>query len=314
METYDWKVAQDEDGLNQVCEQLTHCRAEHNDLELGRGLLALSFLVKWVRSDTETPPFVRSRELALEALDVFRRIGAQEEILHAALASLPFSPPAQTEQLLAEAQEIAEKLPDETFRGLVWAAKARTIALRDPDEAEDLNDRAIAIFRRTGNKANLAQSLFSRSIAGESDANKRDAAIEAAQLYRKLGDFSQACRCTQMAILNSALSHSLLDIEPLIRQGLEDAYATGEHRNEGYYYGKLAEIAESKGDTEEAAKYRRWRQDIEESDGRTPLERWQDQFDCVELMLMKARIDGDKDTAKQLRKQLKDLKATKPAV
>ncbi|RYG42512.1 hypothetical protein EON79_18725, partial [bacterium] len=62
-----WNVPETEEGLQTLLARLEESRRAGDEAAVGRGLLALAWLVKWVRSDNDEPPFVRAGTLAQEA-------------------------------------------------------------------------------------------------------------------------------------------------------------------------------------------------------------------------------------------------------
>ena len=282
-------------------------------VETGNGLLALSFLVKWVRSDTVQPPFVRSHELAMQALDVFRQAGHEKGQVRALVTASAMVAPSTRENMLSEAEALADSLGEENLVAMVLAAKARGLAMSDRARATELHRRVLEIYRRTGNQRGQAQSLFSLAIGEGDSAKKRDYAMEAARLYRALGDAGEASRCVSIALMNAEEIQPLTDLEGLVREGLEDALKAANRSQERHFYDKLALIALSKGNVEEADKYRRWSKDLEAADGLTPRERWENDVEMTKTMISMAKTQGNKDATKVFQDELKRLKASKPS-
>lgn len=308
----DWNVPRTEEGLQQVLHGLERCRAASNLVEVGNGLLALSFLVKWVRSDTSQPPFVRSHELALEALEAFRQARDVKGQVRALVAATAMTDPGTRESLLSEAASLAEEIGDEDCVAMVLAAKARGLALADREQASELQRRVLEIYRRTGNERGIAQCLFSLSIGSGTSAEKRDCAVEAARLYREMREPAEAARCVMIAMMNAEEIEPLGELESLAREGLQDALDAGDRGDEGHFYGKLAVVVAAKGQFEEAAKYQRWAADLRDADGLTPLERWKGEVEMAKMMIGMAKTQGHKDAAKLFQDELKSLKASKP--
>lgn len=312
MSEYVWDAPRTEEGFQKILLQLQRCRAEGNDVEIGNGLLALSYLVKWVRSDTEASPFVRAHELSLEALEIFRRAENANGQIRALINATVMADPKTREEMLAEAENLAERTGDENIVASVLAAKARKLGLSDRPQAEVLQQRVLAIYRRTGNKAGQANSLFSLSILEGTSEQKRDYALEAASLYREMGDYGQAARTMSIALMNATEIQPLVELEDLVRQGLQNALDSGEHCLEERFYNDLAFISAAKGQVEEAAKYRRWAQDIQDSDGLTPLERWKEDIEMTKMIISMSKVSGSKDAVDTFKMELKRLKASKP--
>jgi hypothetical protein len=310
----DWDAPRTEEGLQQVLSRLTACRAAGDLEETGNGLLELSYLVKWVRSDTEQPPFVRSHELALEALAIFRRAGHERAQVRSLVAASALANPRAREEMLAEGESLAQKLGDQNLIAMVLAARARSIALSDSAKAAELHRPVLEIYRRTGNLKGQANCLLSLAITGdEGPAEKRDFATKAANLFRDAEDPKEASLCVSVALWNAEEIQPLTELEDLARQGLEDALNAGDRLQEGHFYGKLALIAVAKSQIEEADKFRRWAKDLQDADGMTPLQRWEDEVATTKQMAEIAKSQGNVAAAKVFRDELKRLKASKPA-
>lgn len=307
-----WEVPRTEEGLQQVLDRLEECRATNDDIEIGNGLLKLSYLVKWVRSDTAKPPFERAHELALQALEAFRRAKNIEGEIRALVAATAMADLASRQSMLTEAERLAETVEDENYKAMVLAAKARSIGLRDEKQKSELSQRALEMFKRTGNERGQAQCLFTLSIGSGTSAEKRDYAIEAASIYRKLNEPKEAGRCMTIAFMNAEGIQSLADLQPLAELGLQDALAAGDLMQEGRFCGKLARIFEARGLYEEAARYSQRAAGLENADGMTPLERWESNVETTEMMVSMARTRGNQKAAKAFREELKRLRATKP--
>jgi tellurite resistance protein len=291
---------------------LEEARTAADDVEIGNGLLALSFGVKWVRSDTAQPPLVRSQELALEALETFRRTTDTKGIVRSLLAACPMADPRARESMMTEAATLVESIADENYRAMVLVAGARSLAMADRVQASDMQRQALEIYKRTGNQKGQAQCLFSLAIVSGTDTDSRDSALEAARLFRVIGDTAEAARSMTLALMNAQRIQPLSELEDLAQQGLQDALAAGNRTMERSFYTKLALIAASNGQIEQADKYRRWATDLEEADGRTPLERWKDNIEMNKMMISMAKDRGNKELANVFKEELKRLKAAKP--
>lgn len=305
-------MPQTEEGLQQVLRQLGERRAAGDLIEVGNGLLALAFLVKWVRSDTAQPPFVRSHELALEALEVFRRAGDRKGQARALVAASPMAGPEARASMLSEAQSLAADVGDENDVAMTLAAQARALAMSDREGAAALHRRVLDIYRRTGNQRGQAQALFSLAITLRSLEEKRDLALEGARLFRAVGDPSEASRCVSLALMHAKKIEPLANLGGLAQEGLKDALDGGNRSLEHLFYEQLAHIAVAKGQIDEAEKYRRWAADLQDADGLTPRERWEYEVETTKEMIATAKAMGHKDAAKAFQEELKRLKAAKP--
>ncbi|HLO97568.1 MAG TPA: hypothetical protein VK171_03135 [Fimbriimonas sp.] len=312
MSQADWEVEQTEAGLQQVLQKLQECRAAGDLVETGYGLLALSYLVKWVRSDTNSPPFVRSQELALEALKTFRQTSDKIGLLNSLIVASAMTDPTTRETYLTEAESIALELGDENKLAAVIAARARGLALSDRKAAAVLHHRALEIYRRTGNTTHQAQCLFALSITDDSAEERHDYALEAAQLFRSVKDPAMAAKCVQLALMNAREFTPLGDLEDLAKQGLQDALAAGERGFPWTMYRQLSAIAAAKGNLEEMHQYRQLADEAEAMDGLTPFERWQLDVELTKQMIKTAKDQGDTEMVTEFKKMLKELKSDRP--
>lgn len=291
---------------------LDAARASGDLAKEGHALLELAFMVKWVRSDNHESPFERSHRLALEALEVFRRAEDVSGQISALLLAHPFERPEQVAEMLAEAERLANALGSELDIARVLAARARKLALTDRDRASVLMHEALALFRKLGNAGGMANCLFSLSITDGTALEKKGYALEAARLYREAGNRDDACKAVQIAVMNAQELGEITALEAEIREGLQDAQAVGDRPSEGRFYSYLAEIAEAKGNAEEAAKYLRWKRDLAESDDLSPLERWKEDVTMTKLMIAMAKRMGAKDTVRGFEDELRRLMRAKP--
>ena len=311
MSEIDWDVPRTQEGLQLVLRRLEECHTAGDLVGLGNGLLTLGLLVLWVRFDTALPAFVRSQDLALQALEAFRKADNKEGQVRALVRASSTADPLTREKMLSEAENLAEGLGDD-YIAMVLAARARALALSDRARAAELQRSVLEIYRRTGNQKGLARCLFSLSIGEGPSDERRDFALEAASLYRALGDSAEASRCITLAMKSAEKIQPLVDLEPLARQGLQDALNAGSRSQEQSFYRKLALIAAAKGQIEEAETYRRWAADLEDSDGLTPRERWKKEVDMTKMMIAMMKAQGQKEAAKTFQEELKRLKASKP--
>lgn len=293
-------------------QQIQAFRESGNDGELGYGLLALAFLVKWVRSDTEKDPFQRAHELSLEALNIFRGTNDKRGQVKALISASSLAPPFGKKPFLDEAEALAKEIDDERLYASVMAARARSLGLSDQRTAIQLQQKALEIFRRVGDKQQQAQSLFSLAILSDVANKKRDMALEAAQINRDISAPSNASRCMFIAMMNAEEVTPLVELEELAKQGLDDAQRAADHDQESMWYGKLAQIAIAKGLPEDVKKYRRWESDLQASDGLTPLERWERDVESTKSFIALASTVGNTEMEKCFKSELKILRTNKP--
>jgi|GEM_PF-1500725 len=308
-----WNVPQTEQGLQEVIGRIGEYRATGDQLELGNGLLELSHLVKWVRSDNDLPPFVRSHQLALEALEAFRSVGDAAGQARALVVASAMADPQTRNAMLTDAEQLAEITGNEDYVAMVLAARGRGAGLSDQGQALEYTRRAMAIYRRSGNRTGLAQCLFSLAIKEEGNEVKRDHALEAADVYRTLENFKEAARCTSLAFMYAKSIQPLEELDSLARQGLQDAQQVGDRAQEGHFYSNLSLIAISKGEPEEAEKYRRWAAELQDSDGLTAYERWESNVEMSKQMVAVAKAQGNREAEAMFKAELKRLKSNKPA-
>ncbi len=303
-----WDVPQTEEGLQTVLERLAESRAAGDEEQVGWGLLALAFQVIWVRSDNEEPPFVRCGTLATEALEIFRRIGHVKGQIAAIHRLVPSLGPERKNQMVAEADRLAIASGDEVLVARSLAAQARQLAMSDRAGASELARRALEIFLRHDEKRSAAGCCFSLSIQLDDSRAKYEVAIQGADLYRAVGDRKMAAHILSIAEMNGEEFMPYTDLEPIIRQELEDAQAAGSRLREQAAYGHLAKLAAVKGDAEEAAKYLRWEKELEEADGVTPKERHRANIAMTKEMIRMAKTSGNEETVKVFEEELKRLK------
>lgn len=306
----DWEAPHTEEGLQQVLRQLRQCRENGNLVEVGHGLLALSFLVKWVRSDTDSSPFDRSHELAVEAAETFRSTDCKEGLVDALVAASALAAPDERMSYLNEAESLAETL-DKNYKAKVLAARARGGALSDKSSS-DLHRQALAIFRQTGDQQGLARTLLGLALGDGEAAEKRDYALEAAQICQSLGQQKDASMGLMLAFMNAEEITPLIELESMARDGLSHSlnHPPGA---EGFFRTKLAAIAALKGDFAEAEEHRQRDREIREADGLTPQERWEDEVEITKMIISMADKQGHAETADVFREELERLEESRPA-
>lgn len=281
--------------------------------EVGYGLLSLSYLVKWVRSDTELDPFSRSQQLSLEAVETFRSTSDDFGLARALIAASALAGPDERYRNLQEAERIAEARSDELLGAMVMAARARMRATPGPEAAIDLNLKALEVFREHGDMKRAAGCLFSLSITHGTSAEKRAYAEEAADIYRSFGDPDEAARCMMIAFMNAEEVAPVESLEPLAKRGLQDALDGGNRSMEGYFYEKLSTISDARGNSDEAARYQKWAEDIRESDGLTPLERWEQEVEMTRQMIEFAGQSESREVVEAFEQRLKELLDNPPS-
>ena len=307
-----WDVPRTEEGLQEVQRRLAEFHAAGDDLEVGNGLLALDFLVKWVPCVTPLPPFIESRDLSLQALEFFRRAKNEPGQVRALVAATAMVDPETRETRLSEAEQLAEKADDENLVAMVIAARGRALGGSNRPKAAELTRQALAIYRRQGNHRGVARCLFSLAVQSGDKAERRDAAMEAAQIHRALGDRSEAARCITIVLWFAKELDPPEKLEALAHEGLEDAISAGDRNLERGLYNELASITEAAGRIEEAEKFRRMAERILASDGLTPLERWQQRCDSLEGHIATAKTRGAEHSMKVFQTELNRLREIKP--
>jgi len=301
-----------EEGLLAALHALARARGTGDRNGEGEVLLALSQLVKWVRSDNEESPFNRAETLALEALQAFRASGNEHDQVRALISAIsPFNKKVLDERL-AEAERLARKLGDRELIADVVAAKARGAGLADREAAKRYALQALELYRELGDTFGMAGCHFSLSIALGEDAEKRQHAIDAFHCYRAAGNKSEAGRALSLAQMNCNTDEEYIALEPLFKVALDDAQESGHRSNEKSCYLFLGRIAEKKGDLEEALTYKRWEAELAAAEGGTPLEKWERDVEMTEMLIAFAQANGDQEGASSFRAELKRLKKSKP--
>lgn len=295
--------------MQEVLRWLDDCRRRGDDLETGYGLLELSHLVKWVRSDTDADPFERSSELAQEAEVVFRKIGHKPGLVRALIAALPFVPSAKKSRVLKEAEEIAEECGSEELRAKVLEAKGRIIALTDRNAATDHYKHAKDIYSTLGDKQGVASCLFGLAIADESPDTKRDWALEGAEVYAELGDDRRVSMCFRLALMNAEECQPLEELEPLALRALEADQGFGDPEGVAAQYRKLAQIATARSEAEKAQEYERLAATLDDV---TPHEAWQRQLEALGGVAMIASMTGNQEFAAEFAAAMTELLEQEP--
>ncbi|GMV88466.1 MAG: hypothetical protein AMXMBFR81_13970 [Chthonomonas sp.] len=304
-----WRAPLTEEGMQEVLRRLEECRREGDDLETGYGLLELSHMVKWVRSDTDAEPFVRSSELAREAEAVFRRIGHKPGLVRALIAALPFAPSYKKSPMLREAEAIAEECGSEELRAKVLEAKGRTIALADRDSATDCYKQAKAIYSTLGDKMGVASCLFGLAIADATPEAKRDWALDGAEVYAELGDDRHVSMCFTIALMHAEECQPLEELEPLALRALEADQRFGDPERVAAQYRKLAQVATARGETEKAKEYERLAAILDDV---TPHEAWQRQVEALGGVAMIATMTGNQEFAAEFAAAMTELLEQEP--
>lgn len=306
-----WDVPQSEEGLEVLLRRLAESREAGDQLEVGRGLLTLAHLVKWVRSDNHEAPFDRSRTLGLEALEIFRREGNLRGQVSSLLTAAPFVTPVERDRMLDEAETLARESEDETLLARVLLSRGQALGLNHSDEAARMNEKALEIFLRHDQKVSAAACLFGLALRKDSSDEKYASALESARLYRESSLPADAARSMIVALMNGEEFMSYTELEPHIRQGLTDAQAEGKTLLEVILYRYLVKVATEKGDIEEAAKYLRWQNELEESNGMSPAERRRYDIESTKSYLALARKTGNEEAAEMFAAELKRLRGTR---
>lgn len=289
-----WRAPLTEEGMQEVLRRLDESRQRGDDLEWGYGLLELSYLVKWVRSDTDADPFERSSELAQEAEAVFRKIGHKPGLARALIAGLPFAPSLMKSPMLKEAEAIAEECGSEELRAKVLEAKGRTIAFADRDAATDCYKQAKAIYSTLGDKRGVASCLTGLAIADGTPEEKRDWALEGAEVYAELGDDRHVSMCFTIALMHAEECQPLEELEPLALRALEAVQRFGDPEQVAAQYRKVAQIAAARGEAEKAQEYERLAATLDDV---TPHEAWQRQLEALGGVAMIASMTGNQEFA-----------------
>lgn len=254
-----WEVPKTEEGLQQLLKGIKKARKTGNDLELGYGSLALSHLVKWVRSDNDTPIFERSYELAHQAYEAFLRSGNKSGQVRALIAGTAnFIDNKTKSDLLNQAEEIANETGDETLIADVLAARGRAHDLYSLDECSQFNRRALNVYRRTGNPVGNAKTLFSLALTSKSDAEKFECAIQAAQFCRLNGDPDRAAGMVSLGLRNAPKTVPSETRYELAIQGLRDGLDADQAVFVLIFIEHLADICISLNRLELARKFQGW--------------------------------------------------------
>jgi len=301
-----------EAGLQSALSLLADSRLAGDETNEGWLLLELCYLVKWVRSDTCEPPFERSQSLALEALDLFRRTGDQRGVAYALMRSSAMAIPSVTDARLQEAEEIARSLEDRLLLAHVIAARSRQMGLRDQEKAKSFALEALAMYRELGDARGIAGCLFSLSIGLGKSKEKVRYAVESFERYREAGDTEEAGRALHLADMNAESDEELLELEPYFRLALSDAESTGHRSGQQLCHQTLAKIAAAKGDFDAASEHRRLEVELEDDDGLTALEKWEQDVYFTEMLIAAGKRNENAEMQECFEQELARLKKAKP--
>jgi len=308
----EFEFARSEEGLQAALGLLAQARLTGDSGTEGRVLLKLCYLVKWVRSDNNEPPFDRAQSLAEEALRVFRTIGDQHGIASALLQPVVMSGPDASDRRLQEAEDIARELEDRMLLANVIAARSRAMGLRDRERAKELALEALALYRDLNHSRGVAGCLFSLAIAPGESGEKRGFAVEAFYCYRQAGDTEEAGRALSLSVMNADSDEDLIELEPHFLLALSDAQSTGDHRGRERCFGFLAKIAVAKGDLGAATEYRRQETELKDLDGLPPREKWEMDVYFTKMLITAAKKNTNAEMRRMFEDQLAGLKNVKP--
>jgi hypothetical protein len=307
-----WDIPRTEEGLQTLLRYREEARSTGDQETEARALLELAFLVKWVRSDNDEPPFQRSNTLSLEALEIYRQLGNRKGQISALLSACSFQSPVGTSLMLAEAEKLAKELGEDSELVRVIAARARRTALSDPEEGKRLTAVALEMYTRLGDASGMAGCYFSMTISADGSKQKVAYALEAMRLYREVGHLDQAGKAVTLAVMYTHDPRDLIGLKTEVERALKDAQAAGNRSMERMGYGHLAKIAEAEGDVESAEKFLRWQGDLRDSDGLTPLERWENDVEMTRMLVAMGKRNGNSETVKAFQTELRRLKKEKP--
>jgi hypothetical protein len=308
----DWNLPETEEGIRRAQEQIEQCRREENYAELGNGLLALGFLVMWVHSDNELSPPMRRQQLALMALDAFRLAGDLKGQVRALIDAIPLADRESKIRMLDEADALATAHGDENLIAMSLAARARAPGVVDRQTAEKLHRQALEMFRRTGNRSGQARCLFSLCLGIGHSREKKEQALEGAQLYHEIGNRREAQHCMMLALLNSEEIDPVETQEKLARDGLRMAEEAGSKGKEALFCCRLASILVRAGKIEEAQAFQARTDKADEEAGVSLEERWDNRVSMMKSAVCISKQLGNTEAAKLFRAELKRVKAEKP--
>ena len=303
-----WTHPKTEEGLLATIRQIEECRHSGAMDELGNGLLAMSFLVKWVGSDNLEPPFERSRTLALEALEVFTSIGHRKGECRALRQSVPNSSPEQQQEFFARATLIAEELGDDAEVARTLAARARATLRSNRAEAEQLLRSALEIFQELGDRIGEASTHFSLVSCVSASEEKYTNGVSAFEAYRQCGVPDDAVKALVLAMHYGSMCEPRPELESLLEQGVELATSIDDHSSMASFYVHLALLESERGDSDKAQRYldlqaesRSAREQANEIDERNSL------MKTLKKMIDALEIEGDQAGAAEFRQQLELL-------
>ncbi len=301
------KFERTEEGLQNALAALASARHDQDINQEGELLLQLSWLVKWVRSDTDQEPFKRSQQLARDAIAVFRSSGNQRGLARALIAACPLAPPEVQKRQFDEAEFLARELNDELLLGHVIAAKSRSLGFVSRTECEEFAREALRIYRKYGHDSGAAGCLFRLAIGSGTDLEKRKYAIEAYELHMKAGNPDEAVRSLTIAMMNCNSNAEKVALEPQWLRVMETS--RGMTRT---CYGHLAQIAVAKGSESDAHHYLALARQLEDDSTVTRYEQWESDVDLMKSLISLAHSCGNKELADSLGEVLNQLLQERP--
>ena len=285
--------------------------SQGDELGYAHCLTVLAFVVLWVRSDNNQPPFERAYSLAMEALPIMRSYNDSAGTIDALLGAVPLSAPAEATRMLDAALEIAKEMGDDRQIARVLGRQAAKLGMSDRKQAFKLNSQVLEIYEKLGSVSGQARTLFSMAIQCEGDEAKFDYSVRSANLFRSIGRLDQSARAISLALMYGTEHVQSSTLLELAEQGLRDAQTVGKTLLEGCFYKHFAQIHGGLGNFEEAEKYQGWAQQIDESDGLSPKERKQQELLFTQEMIEICKKQGNAEAEKMFKEKLRELKKTK---
>lgn len=217
-----------------------------------RVLIRISHLSGWADFGDGLDMFTRRQRIVEEVLPLARELG-DKALLADALGA--FSAAVSGENavaMLEESAALSTEIGDDERLAYALMRLANTMSLqRDYKRARLLNERAIRIYRRIGDKAGEASVLFSMSIRAPKPTRRRHLE-RALELQRALGNKRRMAEI--LSRLDAACQPGDLDKrEAYNREGLELCRQFGSPIWEAGHLDNLAEIARLRGDVDAAA-------------------------------------------------------------